>query len=168
MDFTHGSTRPPSKRHDRYPASTNRTYYRREGVWVTDQWLVITGRRYPISDLRNLRTVRGPHDPLVGWTAGVSVALLIGVLAVLASGSYREAPTAGLVITFLALLPATLAGAAWRFRRRDFELWADYRGMPVLVLRSYDATAYGQICRALIRAREATAPPDESHAIPVI
>ena len=38
--------------------------YRQPGILVTNEAFVIAGRRFPIRDLSNLRTARGPQDRL--------------------------------------------------------------------------------------------------------
>src|SRR5215475_5804407 len=40
------------------------TLYRRAGVLVTRRWLVVNSQRYPIRDLRNLRTAQGDRRPI--------------------------------------------------------------------------------------------------------
>lgn len=43
-------------------------------------------------------------------------------------------------------------GGLWQ--GRCYELWADYRGQRVRLFRTHDAREFGQVCRALMRARE--------------
>lgn len=43
--------------------------------------------------------------------------------------------------------------AGWP-RRRLFELWAEFRGRPVRLYRCRSERVFGQVCRALLRARE--------------
>ncbi|HEY8471801.1 MAG TPA: DUF6232 family protein [Natronosporangium sp.] len=37
---------------------------------------------------------------------------------------------------------------------RLYELWAWFRGQQVRLFQSYDSREFGQVCRALTRARE--------------
>lgn len=39
-------------------------------------------------------------------------------------------------------------------QQRTYELWARFRGQVVRLFRSPDAREFGQVCRALTRARE--------------
>jgi hypothetical protein len=39
-------------------------------------------------------------------------------------------------------------------QERSYELWARFRGQQVRLFRSDDAREFGQVCRALLRARQ--------------
>jgi hypothetical protein len=47
------------------------------------------------------------------------------------------------------------ASIGYRLHPRAYELWCEFRGMTILLLRSNSERHYGQITRALLRAREA-------------
>jgi hypothetical protein len=148
-------TNPPHEdRKDRSAPGNRRTYYDRSGVSVTERWLTVAGRRYRVDELANLRTARGPRDPFVVGATGAAGAAALA-LAV-ASPSLRSVGQ-WLVALVLVALPVLVALVAWRQRVRRFELWADYQGHAVQVLWTVDATRYGQICRALVRAQEGRA-----------
>lgn len=146
-----GTTPSPRGRHDRPAAQGVRTYYERAGVRITDRYVSIDGRRYSIAELSELRTVRGPHDPLTLGASGVAAVLF----CVIVIGRSMFGPAAWIGAAAIALIPAALAVAVSKTRKRRYELWAAYHGVDVQVLAIPDAEVYGQICRALIRAREA-------------
>ena len=82
MHPTRDSARRPStqsvtgKQADR-PAPVE--FYRKPGVCVTSESFTVAGRRFPVVELTQLKTARGPHDPLtvraVVVTGGVLVAI---------------------------------------------------------------------------------------------
>src|SRR5688572_1375804 len=76
-------TNPPHEdRQDRSAPQTRRTYYDRSGVSVTERWLTVSGRRYRVDELANLRTARGPRDPFVlGASCAAAVTTLALVMA---------------------------------------------------------------------------------------
>jgi uncharacterized protein DUF6232 len=157
VDFTHGFTHPPD---DRGPQGAGRIYYRRDGIVVTDRHLATPEGRYPITELHDPRTTRGPFAPAIVISAGAAGLLLIAAIVMVGSGSFKDATTACAVVV-VGIVPLAVAGTAWRLRPRAYELWAEYHGAPRLLLHTTDATQYGQICRAFIRAREATQWPPE-------
>ncbi|WP_144022995.1 DUF6232 family protein [Asanoa hainanensis] len=117
---------------------------------ITTESFVVAGRSFPVRDLSNLRTARGPYDRL--W---VNVAALAVALAT-ASSTLYQVVTAWLGVVS-ASVSAALAIAAFLLRRgrpRTYELWGDYRGMTVLLFSSDDEREYGQVTRAVLRAQE--------------
>lgn len=140
----------PGDRHDASARRGVRTYYQRAGIGITDHYLTVGGRRYAVVELYDVWTVRGPRDPL-----GVGAAIAAMVVLALAVGcSYYGLPVISAGIAAFSLVPAGLALTAWKTRRRHYELWAEYQGAEIQVLTVLDGEVYGQICRALIRARE--------------
>lgn len=151
MNDVRGRIPSPGNRHEAAVQRGVRTYYQRAGISVTDHYLTVGGRRYEVAELYDVWTVRGPRDPL-----GVGAAVVaMMVLATAVAWSYYGRPMISAGVAAIALIPAGLALTAWKTRRRHYELWADYRGTDVQVLTVLDGEVYGQICRALIRAREA-------------
>jgi Family of unknown function (DUF6232) len=120
------------------------------GIRVTDKWFVVGQRRFDVTELQNLRTVRGPHHPMVlrtGICAMIGVAL-IGLF-------FQQLPalgTAGAVAAVL-LLGAVAQVINWR-NPRSYEMWAEYRGLTIQLYYSDSERRYQAVCRALIRARE--------------
>ena len=148
-------TNPPHEdRQDRSAPHNRRTYYDRSGVSVTERWLTVAGRRYRVDGLANLRTARGPRDPFVLGASGVAG---VAALALAVASPSLRSVTHWAVALVLVTVPVVIALVAWKQRVRRFELWADYQGYEVQVLWTFDALRYGQICRAIVRAKEGSA-----------
>jgi len=128
-----------------------RTFYQADGVHVTDRWLTSAGRRYPVADLANLRTVREPAGPVS--TASKTMACVF-VAAVTAFAALTGEPALVVGGPLLAAVPAGFALVIMRLRGRPLALYADYGDQTVQVFGAADERRYNQICRALIRARE--------------
>jgi len=127
-------------------------FYRDAAISVSDRWLTVLGRRFAVSELHGLRTVREPQ-------AGNGVVIMIGVAGIALASVFALAANVASTATIVAapLLAALLVGAALatlRLRRRHFALYAEYRGRTVQVFGATDERRYNQICRALLRARE--------------
>jgi hypothetical protein len=131
----------------------------RTGTWicVTTRWCLVDRDRYPVAELTLVGAARGERDLLrVRKGFGLLVVAVVLILAVLAirSGRTREIWTAlgvtAAATTALTALPAALS----RFLRRTYQIWAEYRGAQVLLFDTADPEQYGQVARALIRARE--------------
>ncbi len=151
MEATRKPPRPPEDHFVRYGPAPHRTFYRQGGISVTDQWLTIAGRRFPVAELHNLRSVREPAPTVAVATAAVACAVAVATGALAA---FSGDPALMIGAPFLAALPIGMAVATWRLRPRYFALYADYRGEIVQLLGAVDERRYGQICRALLRAVE--------------
>jgi uncharacterized membrane protein YdfJ with MMPL/SSD domain len=131
----------------------------RTGTWicVTTRWCIVDRERYPVAELTLVGAARGERD-LTRARKGIGLAVVVIVLILTAvairSGRTREIWTAlGVTVaatTALTALPAALS----RFLRRTYQIWAHYRGAQVLLFDTDDQEQYGQVARALIRARE--------------
>ncbi len=126
-------------------------------ICVTTKWCTAGGTRYPIAGLAMLGLRRGPRHTrggrkVIGLVA-VTVVLILAALAI-GSGWTRQiwvALGAALVATAaVTALPALLGRAL----HRPYEIWARYEDTPVLLFVTDDAEQYGQVARALVRARE--------------
>lgn len=149
-----------------------RTYYHDPAVRVTADHIEVNGRVYPLAELarvwyrwgeRSWRTVvrRGVLGaavlfPITLALIGVLVALSIG-----ASGTATVALVAGALL--VGLLAGPLADVllehvdrSYARGSRQVEIWAVWRGGPVLLLRTGDRLRFGKIYRALQRALEAS------------
>lgn len=137
---------------DRWPP-----LYRQPGILVTGEAFVIAGRRFPIRDLSNLRTARGPQDRTTMRAVLVAVAVLAVVGVTLgATGDFaRLDPAVYLALGAAAFVPIALVGIGRRLRPRPWELWGDFRGRTVMLFSSDDERQYGQVTRAIVRAQEA-------------
>jgi hypothetical protein len=147
------------------------TFFDDRAVRVTSEAIRVGGRTYPLSGLTRIRYRRGTPRwgalvgrlglvagmvvPLVAALAGIGVAVRLDAslptTLALAGGSLL----AGLATGPLADLLLERLDRSYARGARDLQLWADYRGRPVLLLHTRDALRFGQISRALQRALEA-------------
>ncbi|MBO0869783.1 MAG: hypothetical protein J2P15_14585 [Micromonosporaceae bacterium] len=125
-------------------------YYRDDRVVVASQWFVVDSQRFAVSEMRDLAVGRGEGDRHA-IRAGLVLAALTGLIAMV-----------GLVLHWVAV-SVLVAGVGlvvvgiliWRaLHARPFELWAEYRGLTVLMYRSTERQRFGQVCRALLRSAE--------------
>jgi hypothetical protein len=126
-------------------------------ILVTTRWCTVDGERYPVAELTLVGAARGDRDLLRARKAGgLVVVVIVLILAVIAirSGRTRDIWTALAVSAAATTAVTFLPAALGRFLRRTFQIWALYRGTPVLILDTADQEQYGQVARALIRARE--------------
>jgi hypothetical protein len=126
-------------------------------ICVTTKWCFASGSRYPVAELDLLGTSRGPRDVLhVRRAAGLVVVLaLLVVVSVAICGGWTRGIWIALGVTIVATAAVTaLPSMIGRFLHRPFQIWAQYRGTPVLLFETEDREQYGQVARALIRARE--------------
>ncbi|MBB5872121.1 hypothetical protein F4553_005555 [Allocatelliglobosispora scoriae] len=120
------------------------------GIRITTSWLMIADRRYSVLELRDLRTQRGPFDPV---TTRAGLATMIGIA--LLGATVRSLPPIGLLGAVIAItaLAAITAITAWR-RPRGYTLWAESHGLMLQLYYSDDQRIFGHVCRTLMRARE--------------
>jgi len=142
----------PSSRYEVSMPLKGRTYYRRAGVCVTGQALIVGGEQYDIARLGDMRTTRGPRDSVA---IGAPMVMAIVMLCIGVAMPWRHPLSALVVATAITLVPAGFAIAVWKARGRSYKLWADYQGSDICLLEMSGSEHYGQICRALIRATEA-------------
>ncbi|GIG93190.1 hypothetical protein Pen02_81260 [Plantactinospora endophytica] len=111
---------------------------------------VVEGRRFPVAELSHLQTARGPHESLWATVLALAVALAFAATLTWRGLGGIVGATLGGAATFVAL------GAVLMHRRRPrtYELWGMYRGQTVLLFVTADERRFGQVTRALIRARE--------------
>jgi hypothetical protein len=128
----------------------NRMYYQRGGIVVTDQHLTVDGERFNIAELSNVWMCRSPQRS-AAFVAAPVVMVVLEIAASLWNAGWQVA--AG--FASVALVSSVIAATVWSRKRRRYELWATCRGNDVRLLTIADAKTYGQLCRALIRAREA-------------
>lgn len=130
--------------------------YRQPGVRVTSEMFLVAGRRFPISELSDLHTARGPHHPLTVRAVLVtgSALAVIGVALGYAGELYRLSARTYFLLGLAAFVPMTLAAVGRRLRPPAYELWGRYRGSMILLFSSDQERQFGQVRRALIRARE--------------
>jgi hypothetical protein len=152
-----------------------RTYYRDKHVHITSQAFHIDDSCYPLDQLGEVwRTRRSVavRRVLIGLGI-VAAAVLVRVAASYiwwlgglgrAVGHWiRDDPVTVTIVAALGLGVGVLGVLAIeavlsaiediRGFGRNLELWANIEGHPVLLFRTNDSVRFGQICRALIRAR---------------
>jgi len=127
--------------------------YHRPGIRVTSEAFIVAGRRFPIAELTHLQTARGPHHRLTVRAVSVTTVVVIGIGVAL---GYKTPPgddegLAGDPDPG----PVVLAAVGHRWRPPAYELWGRYRGATVLLFSTDQERQFGQVTRALIRAREA-------------
>lgn len=136
MDFTRGSSTAPAD----------------DGIsfdgYVTADEFVASGRRYPIAELADMETRRGPYHPFVRAALMVAALVLFAVAT-----SWRLLDPAGwLGATVLVALPLAVAGAVLRLRPRTYQLWAHYRGGRERLFWTADRAHFRRVHDALHRA----------------
>jgi hypothetical protein len=132
-------------------------YYRGPAGLVTDRALEVWSpihHRYAVSELRDLRVVRGGSDRLaIGTTRVAGTCAAVAVLAV----PFVTGPVAWLLVGAFLLVPGLVVAVCWRFNRPLYALDATYHGAPVRIFETRDTMLFGQVRRGLLRAVEAQA-----------
>ena len=158
MEATHEGARQEGERPARptFVRSQPGTLLHQPGIRVTGRWFIVGSRRYDVTELSHLRTVRGRHDPLT-TRAVVTTGVVLAAVGAVMIGSTASRPIQLSAVPALGaalLVPLVLAWVGYRLRPRPVELWADYRGTTIQLFSSDSEREYGQVCRALVRARE--------------
>ncbi len=135
-------------------------------ICVTTSWCIADGIHYPIAGLDNLGKRRGERDPLhVPAIAGLGLVLALLALVVVAIGRrWTSGLGAALAVAVIGTAAVTfLPSALANVLRRPYEIWAEYEGRPVNLFATFDKEQFGQVSRALVRARESLdqRPPRE-------
>jgi Family of unknown function (DUF6232) len=130
----------------------NRTLYDDGTVRVIGRWLIVDGARYEIREMRHLRTISGSRT-----SVRTGAAIAAGAVAVIIAIASPYLGLSGWIALGLLLsVPLGLWAFAAGNGSRSSELWCEYRGHTVQALwvKGSDQRRYGQICRAITRARE--------------
>jgi hypothetical protein len=130
--------------------------YKQWGTEVTQEWFVAGGYHYPVAELDNLRTVRGRRHPYTARAMLVTTVVFLGMAAAFGlAGEPAHLPVGTYLAMAAALIaPLTLAIVGERLWPRDWELWAEYYGITVRLFVTNSEHEYGQVTRALLRAKE--------------
>lgn len=154
-----------------------RTYYRDRHVHVTSSAFRVGDRFFALEQLESVWRVDGP---LAQRRILIAVTVVLGAVCVrlgtgwaLSLGRLRDqmrwlsahisvttVVLVSLVVMVVVLFGLLAAEAALRAiedmrgHGRHRELWALVGGEPVLLWRTTDATRFGYVCRALVRARD--------------
>lgn len=151
-------------------------YYRDDTVQVTSESIRTSGHTVPVAELTYVWHDRGPasaraRSRLLGRGVLIfllSIPPLVAIVCVVSlvyaaqdTGEWLLAGTivAVCVVGTLALTPFLELPLSWLDRSYDrgsavHELWVQYRGREVMLLRTSDALRFGQIYRAVQRAVE--------------
>jgi hypothetical protein len=127
-------------------------YYRSADIAVTNHHLHTDRDRYPLAELDELGTVRGPAHPAVLIATVIAVAqapIAIPVVAIVRS------PLAFLLAAVLLVVPVVVAVVSARRWPPRLELQARYRGRELVLFSCHDERRFGQVSRAVRRAVEA-------------
>lgn len=128
--------------------------YRQPGVRVTSEMFIVAGHRFPISELSNLRTARGPQDRLtlrsvlITATAVAATGIVLGYAGEL----HRLSARTYLLLGLATFVPMALGALGQRLRPPAYELWGRYRGSMTLLFSSDQERQFGQVRGALLRA----------------
>lgn len=126
------------------------TLYERDGVSVTEHWLIVEDQRYQIRHLYGLRTARGSRNPPRTRAAiGAGVVLIMIAL----TARYLDGP-GWIGAAIVASIPLAIVVIAAVRTPRSSEMWGEYRGRTVRLLWLENREHFNQICRAITRARE--------------
>jgi hypothetical protein len=122
------------------------TFYNHRGLRITDQWVSVDGRRYPLAATSGCHTSTGPVSRVGLMTllaGGVVLLMAIALSPVLALTT-----AIGLALTGGAL--TTVGAAVTRLTPRTHQLWLG----NALMLSTTDTTELGKATRAMRRAME--------------
>jgi hypothetical protein len=126
------------------------TFYKNRGLRITDQWLVIDDRYYPLRDLAGVQTTRGPVDRLALRAFGTGASLV--ALAVLLVPALPVAMTAVIGLAGLAALGTAFAAA--QLRPRQQVVWAEIGDSEIELFATTEEIEVGKLLRSLRRAIE--------------
>ncbi|MFG2047998.1 DUF6232 family protein [Micromonospora sp. NPDC048935] len=138
------------------PGARSTLLYARPGIIVTVDRFTVGRTSYRVADLTHLRTTRGPHDRIAVRAVAITAGMLGGVGLLLGFTGGLQHLTAGayLILGAVFLLPGALALVGDRWRPPPHELWGWYGGAETLLFSADDERQFGQVTRALLRARE--------------
>ncbi|MBM0238198.1 hypothetical protein JNW88_15445 [Micromonospora sp. ATA32] len=150
------------------------TYYDDRSVQVTSTAVRVEGRTFPLAEISMVWHQRGSRSWRVlagrgaigAALAGPIVAALLGVALAL---WLHRSPTVTVAIVGASVLVGLAVGPVADFLfehldrsyargSRQREIWARWRGQPVLLLRTGDALRFGKVYRAVQRAVEGGEP----------
>jgi hypothetical protein len=126
------------------------TFYNHRGVRITDQWVAIGGHRYPVRELRGVRTSRGPINRIAVRALGAGGSMF--TMAILLGPVMPVPMTAALGLAGIVAMGA--AFVVTRTHPREQVLWIHVRGAELMLMATNDAIEMGKLTRALRRALE--------------
>jgi len=126
------------------------TFYNHRGVRITDEYVSVDGHRFPVRDLHGVRTTRGPFNRMVIRSLGGGISLV--AMAILMGAVMPVAMTAALGLSGLIAVGAAFVLS--RTHPREWTLWANFRGVELMLIATRDSIEVGKLTRALRRALE--------------
>ncbi|BCB82051.1 hypothetical protein GCM10022251_53030 [Phytohabitans flavus] len=149
------------------------TYYSDKLVQVTSDAIRVGDRRYPLGELARVWHAKGARSwravagrgaigiallgPLAAAGIGIAVALTLHTSLDVTIAIVGVSCLLGLGVGPLADVMLERMDRSYARGSRSLEIWATWRGQPVLLLQTGDALRFGQIYRALQRALESSA-----------
>jgi hypothetical protein len=147
-------------------------YYSDKSVRITSETIRISGRDYPLRELMRVWHTRGARSwravagrgaigvaivgPLVAAALGILVALRLHASATVTVAIVGVSCLVGLAVGPIADFLLERMDRSYARGAQTRQIWANWRGQPVLLLETGDALRFGQIYRALQRALEST------------
>ncbi|PZF98446.1 DUF6232 family protein [Micromonospora endophytica] len=155
MNPEHATTRPPRSPHGG-AAPPPTLLYARPGIIVTADRFTVGSSSWRVAELTHVHTTRGPHDRVATRAVLISASMIVGAGLVLGftGGLHRLTAGAYLLLGAVFLVPVLLAAAGDRWRPPAHELWGRRGDTEELLFSSDDEQQFGQVTRALRRARE--------------
>ncbi|MFI7081239.1 DUF6232 family protein [Micromonospora sp. NPDC049903] len=147
------TTRPPRSAPG---GRSQRLLYARPGIIVTADRFTVGRSTWRVAELTHLHTTRGDQDPVAARAVLVSTVVIggIGLMLGFTGGLHRLTAEAYLLLGAVFLVPVLLAAAGDRWRPPPYELWGRRGDVEELLFSSDDEQQFGQVSRALRRARE--------------
>jgi len=149
MNDTHRHPGPLEADHNPSP-DRDRIHYDQGGVRITSRALTAHGRCYPIAELRQIRTMRGPYSDLTINASFVAVTIMI-VIARLWDYLDTDGWVGAVAVLAVAVGLVIIGG---RVRRRLHIMVAEFQTLTVLLVLEEDRERYAQIWRAVTQARD--------------
>lgn len=146
------------------------TYYDDRQVRVTSEAIRVAGHAYPLREIARVWHVRSGRrwgvlagrsallaalaGPLVAAVAGLLIAVRLHTPLAVTVGIVGVSVLVGLAAAPVADLLLDRVDRSYDQGSHHLEIWAQWRGRPVRLLRTGDASRFGRIYRALERAVE--------------
>ena len=150
------------------------TYYDDRSVQVTSTAIRVDGRAFPLAEIGLVWHQRGSRSwrvlagrgalgvalagPVVAAVLGVALAVWLHRSLTVTVAIVGASVLVGLAVGPLADFLFEHLDRSYARGSRQWEMWARWRGRPVLLLRTGDALRFGQVYRAVQRAMESRRP----------
>ncbi|MFJ6195543.1 DUF6232 family protein [Micromonospora sp. NPDC092111] len=154
------------------------TYYDDRSVQVTSAAIRVDGRTFPLAEIGMVWHRRGSRSwrvlagrgalgaalagPLVAAALGIALAVWLHRSLTVTIAVVGASVLVGLAVGPVADLLFEHLDRSYARGSRQREIWARWRGQPVLLLRTGDALRFGKIYRAVQRAVENAGPGSRS------